>query len=154
MHRAVLFQVLQAIPQRNTMIFEKRVDRTSPSYAPSSFMLGANSWSKPLKIPPQPSITPPLYSITLRRRSEVLLGDRIPFWSRAMDHREFTIGIEFTSAGTQWRCTDRGTRTVIAIRLDTHPDDPSWYNGPPYAVAEMVFDEYDLEACEPVAQKE
>ena len=25
--------------------------------------------------------------------------------------------------------------------------DESWYNGPPYAVAEEVFDEYDFEGC-------
>lgn len=24
-----------------------------------------------------------------------------------------------------------------------------WFNGPPYGVAETVFDEYDLEGCEP-----
>ena len=34
-----------------------------------------------------------------------------------------------------------------AIRLD-HPEDVSWYNGPPYAVAETVFDEYDLGGCQ------
>lgn len=26
-------------------------------------------------------------------------------------------------------------------------DDPSWFNGPPYAVAESVFDEYDMPGC-------
>ena len=26
-------------------------------------------------------------------------------------------------------------------------DDPSWLNGPPFAVVEHVFDEYSLEAC-------
>ena len=26
-------------------------------------------------------------------------------------------------------------------------DDPSWLNGPPYAVAEVVFDEDDLADC-------
>ena len=31
----------------------------------------------------------------------------------------------------------------MAIKLDK--DDPSWYSGPPYAVPEFVFDEYDLE---------
>lgn len=24
-----------------------------------------------------------------------------------------------------------------------------WFNGPPYAVAESVFDEYDMEDCSP-----
>jgi hypothetical protein len=69
-----------------------------------------------------------------------------------MEHEEFTIGMEFMCGGKRWRCTDRGTRTVIAICLDTYPDDPSWYNGPPYAVAESVFDEYDRQACAPVDQ--
>jgi hypothetical protein len=72
----------------------------------------------------------------------------------AMKHEEFTIGMEFMNGGKRWRCTDKGSRTVIAICLDAHPDDPSWYNGPPYAVAETVFDEYDLVTCEPLAQKE
>ena len=57
-----------------------------------------------------------------------------------------------------------GTRTVIAIRIDhaevegTAPElyrtlsraeaeSRRLFNGPPYAVAEIVFDEYDLEAC-------
>ena len=32
----------------------------------------------------------------------------------------------------------------ITKRID---DDASWLNGPPYAVAELVFDEYDLPVC-------
>ncbi|MHB8535666.1 MAG: hypothetical protein ACYDBW_09500 [Sulfuricaulis sp.] len=28
-------------------------------------------------------------------------------------------------------------------------DDPSWLNGPPYAVTETVFDEDDIETCYP-----
>lgn len=63
-----------------------------------------------------------------------------------MRHEAFQIGLEFECGGQRWRCTDLGTRTVIAIALE-YPEDPSWYNGPPYAVAETVFDEYDLEAC-------
>lgn len=59
---------------------------------------------------------------------------------------DFTLGREFFCGGKRWRCTDIGTRTVIAIALD-HDDDPSWYNGPPYAVAEQVFDEDDLAGC-------
>ena len=61
--------------------------------------------------------------------------------------------MEFWLSGSRWRCTDIGTRLVIAIRLD-HDDDPSWYNGPPYAVAESVFDEYDIEGCAPDADEE
>jgi hypothetical protein len=26
-------------------------------------------------------------------------------------------------------------------------NDPSWFNGPPFAVAEFVFDEYSIEGC-------
>ena len=46
--------------------------------------------------------------------------------------------------------TLRGGReeaSVIDLRRD-----PSWLSGPPYAVAEVVFDEYDLMACRPVAE--
>ncbi|MBF0340277.1 MAG: hypothetical protein HQL95_04860 [Magnetococcales bacterium] len=59
-------------------------------------------------------------------------------------HASIAIGTEFISDGNRWRCTDKGTRTIVAIKLDQ--DDPSWYNGPPYSVAEAVFDEHDLEA--------
>jgi hypothetical protein len=31
---------------------------------------------------------------------------------------EFKVGEEFWCDGRQWRCTDIGTRTVVAIRLD------------------------------------
>lgn len=26
-------------------------------------------------------------------------------------------------------------------------DDPKWFNGPPYGVAESIFDEYDVQGC-------
>ena len=66
-----------------------------------------------------------------------------------MQRTDFEIGLEFECGGKRWRCTDLGTRTVIAIALE-YPEDPSWYNGPPYAVAEAVFDEYDIKACKPI----
>jgi hypothetical protein len=63
---------------------------------------------------------------------------------------EFKIGMEFEMSDKQWLCTDVGTRTVAAICLDDIPqDDPSWLNGPPYAVAESVIDENDLPGCSP-----
>jgi prevent-host-death family protein len=65
-----------------------------------------------------------------------------------MRREDFRIGGTFWSGGRPWRCTDIGTRVITAIQLD-HEDDPSWYNGPPYAVAESVFDEYDIEGCTP-----
>ena len=81
---------------------------------------------------------------------------------------DFRIGIDFWCGGRQWRCTDVGTRVVVAISLEPHEglghppraegehpgpiehyvtDDPSWLVGPPYAVVEHVFDEGDLAAC-------
>jgi antitoxin ParD1/3/4 len=63
-----------------------------------------------------------------------------------MKHTDFRIGETFWCSGHRWRCTDIGTRVITAIKLD-HEDDPSWYNGPPYAVLESVFDEYDIEGC-------
>ena len=62
-----------------------------------------------------------------------------------MRHSDFYIGLSFNTAAGRWRCTDVGTRVIVAIRLDA-PDD-SWYHGPPYAVAESVLDENDLEGC-------
>jgi hypothetical protein len=59
---------------------------------------------------------------------------------------DFYIGLEFWMSGSRWRCTDVGSRVVLAIKLD-HDDDPSWYNGPPYAVCEYPIDEDDIPAC-------
>ncbi len=81
-----------------------------------------------------------------------------------MQHEEFRIGETFWCGGRQWRCTDIGTRTIVAICLDrVEVGSPSpelrrtlgraeaevegWFNGPPYAVAESVFDEDDIEGC-------
>ncbi len=83
-----------------------------------------------------------------------------------MNHTEFAIADTFWCGGRQWRCTDIGSRTIVAIRIDsvdvasTAPDlcrtlsqaeaeAEGWFKGPPYAVAETVFDEYDIEACSP-----
>lgn len=83
-----------------------------------------------------------------------------------MRHSDFQIGMEFHCGNARWRCTDVGSRVIIAISLDPHQvvtvdfgatpagqtssrltDDPSWLTGPPYAVVEHVFDEYDLHGC-------
>ena len=66
--------------------------------------------------------------------------------SDGRQYTDFEIGLEFECGRQRWCCTDVGTRTVIAIALE-HPEDPSGYKGPPYAVAEAVFDEYDISAC-------
>lgn len=67
-----------------------------------------------------------------------------------MELRDFVIGEEFFTATGKWRCTDVGTRTVAAIMI--YPEDiqgsPTWYEGPPYAVLEHVFDENDIRGCE------
>ena len=66
-----------------------------------------------------------------------------------MKKEDFHIGLIFyvdAANGPQaWRCTDIGSRVIVAIKLDQQ--DASWYNGPPYAVAEIVFDEDDVEGC-------
>lgn len=64
-----------------------------------------------------------------------------------VEHSDFRIGLEFRCGGKRWRCTDLGTRTIIAICLE-HEDDPSWYSGPPYAIVEHVFDEDGIGGCE------
>jgi len=46
----------------------------------------------------------------------------------------------------KFKCTDVGTRTIIAIKPSIF-DDEEWTQGPPYASAEIVLDEDDLTAC-------
>jgi len=90
-----------------------------------------------------------------------------------MRHEEFRIGGTFWYGGGQWRCTDIGTRTIVAMRIDrvevgsgaperrrilsrTEAEAEGWFNGSPYAIAESVFDEYDMDGCslEPEAAPE
>lgn len=93
-------------------------------------------------------------------------------WRLGMDHVDFRIGLEFRCGDGRWRVTDVGTRTVVAIRVDqvtiasqdlltgqriqriVDPVEENLLNGPPYAVAETIFDEDDWEACEPIAASE
>jgi hypothetical protein len=62
------------------------------------------------------------------------------------------IGQAFThpTTGDLWKVTDIGKRTVIAINVTAtmaeHAGDESWLRGPPYAIAEHVWDEYSLGA--------
>ena len=63
-----------------------------------------------------------------------------------------------------WRCTDIDTRTIIAIRIDrvdverngsarfetlsnAEAEAAGLFKGPPYVIAESVFDEYDVQGC-------
>ena len=85
-----------------------------------------------------------------------------------MNHSQFRLGLDFWCGGKRWRCTDIGTRVITAISLEPHevvevafksgstaqPDsrryiteDPSWLLGPPYKIAETVFDENEMEGC-------
>jgi hypothetical protein len=81
-----------------------------------------------------------------------------------MQRTEFVIGAAFWCGGNLWRCTDIGTRVIVAIRLNrvdvgsTAPEHrrtlnqaeaeaEGWFNGPPYAVLESVFDENDIAGC-------
>ena len=83
-----------------------------------------------------------------------------------MKHADFHIGTEFFTGAGKWRCTDVGTRVIVAISLEpremerVHYDengerheerfistDPRDLLGPPYSVVEHVFAEYDLDGC-------
>jgi hypothetical protein len=69
-----------------------------------------------------------------------------------MKHSAFRIGREFMTATGRWRCTDVGTRTIAAIRLDLDHD-PTWYGGPPYGIVEHVFDEDGMVDCRPAPRQ-
>jgi len=82
-----------------------------------------------------------------------------------MELSDFAIGETFWTHVGAFRCTDVGTRVVVAVKLGPREigraekvdgelritkridDDPSWLNGPPYAVEEVVFDENELLGC-------
>ena len=82
---------------------------------------------------------------------------------RRLDRSSLTVGDTFRCGEGQWRCTDIGMRTITAIRTDhvdvsgpegvkrsltrEEADADGWFNGPPYVVAEVVFDEHDQEEC-------
>ena len=87
------------------------------------------------------------------------MTDQLP-----MRHSDFVIGRTFPCGGRRWRCTDIGTRTIVAICIESvqvestaaeqrrtldhaEAEAEGWFNGPPYAVAEYVFDEGDIEGC-------
>lgn len=63
-----------------------------------------------------------------------------------MKYLDFVVGGEFRTATGRWRCTDIGNRVIVAIKIDEDRD-RSWSLGPPYAVAESAFDEYDFGGC-------
>jgi len=85
-----------------------------------------------------------------------------------MEREEFEIDQDFWCGNKRWRCTDIGSRVIVAICLEPHEtvtsqfgeqhgslrhevrsisNDPTWFDGPPYAVVETVFDEHDMKGC-------
>ena len=83
-----------------------------------------------------------------------------------MEITDFSIGAEFWMSGKPYRCTDIGTRTVVAIctqlpltivtsvngrvsheKIEAPLDAADWFSGPPYAVPEIVICSYDFPAC-------
>lgn len=88
-----------------------------------------------------------------------------------MKHSQCAIGTTFFTATGAWRCTDIGTRVVVALSLGPRltvrctrhadgtlteerqlSDDPADLIGPPYSVVETVFDEYDVDRCFPTRE--
>lgn len=89
-----------------------------------------------------------------------------------MQLSDFTIGRKFYLAGKAYQCTDVGSRVAIGVPLNAEVGSASpaelkagtpgkdirtlseeqtreagWLAGPPYALAEMVFDEDDMQHC-------
>ncbi len=78
---------------------------------------------------------------------------------------DFRIGEDFIMSGQKYRCTDIGSRVVVAVphAIDVgssfggtaqpirqaNATEDGWLNGPPYSAQEIVLDEYDIELCSP-----
>lgn len=67
-----------------------------------------------------------------------------------MEHGDFKIGLHFWTGTGRWLCTDTGSRVVVAIPA---PVGSPVEAGPPYAVDEVVFDEYDFAGCRPTIER-
>ncbi|WP_430905322.1 hypothetical protein, partial [Maribacter flavus] len=58
-----------------------------------------------------------------------------------------SIGDRFFLNEQEYMCTDKGSRVLVGVQIDEKViQDPSWLNGPPYALSEMTFDENDFPA--------
>lgn len=65
-----------------------------------------------------------------------------------MNKSDFKINEVFYTGAGKWICTDVGTRAILAIKYDEFIDlDKGNKSGPPYSIAESVFDEYDFDGC-------
>ena len=122
------------------------------------------------RCPSVPSVGPPraligdLTKATRRREARRSRYDRSESAER-MELSDFVIGETFWTHSGAFRCTDIGTRVVVAVKLGPRAvsraesvdgevriteridDDPNWLNGPPYAVEEVVFDENEMLGC-------
>jgi len=58
---------------------------------------------------------------------------------------EFKIGEWFFTGSGEWKCTDIGTRTVVAIKKEDL--ERAVLKNPPFDVCESVFDEYGQQDC-------
>lgn len=84
---------------------------------------------------------------------------------------DIQIGTHFTTGERLFRCTDVGSRVIVAIPITQVEivterdgektksaidlrDQPHWGKGPSYAVAELVFDEDDYPAMVRVPDNE
>ena len=60
-----------------------------------------------------------------------------------MTINDFEIGCIFYTGAGKWECTDKGTRTIVAVNY--HDKLQNQETSPPYTIPEYVFDEYDME---------
>jgi hypothetical protein len=64
-----------------------------------------------------------------------------------LKHSEFKVGNIFAYHDDEWRITDVGARTVVAIKLSYEKRNEQ-LDGPPYQGTEVVFSERQLAECE------
>lgn len=58
-----------------------------------------------------------------------------------MNYEDFKIGERFWMGGDEWQCMDLATQHILAVKIMPHiRADPSWLNGPPFAVALSALD--------------
>ena len=62
-----------------------------------------------------------------------------------MKLRYFKINKPFFTTEGEWICTDKGTRTIAAVKLKELL--ASGDKGPPYSIVEHLFDLYDIDGC-------
>jgi hypothetical protein len=80
-----------------------------------------------------------------------------------MTRTEFHIGQYFWFGGLLYRCTDIGTRVIVAINIDLIDIDypqpirsrrPEEESGPPYVGGESVINEEEVLECRPATDRD